>query len=177
MRPPEVRGKSRQRDADAVKAHNAATWLRATANGPESDDRSAEFRQQLRGWADAIQRAVPQGPPVAEPPIGAHPPATSNGQTYAPFVIGEGVVWPGLAKLAEECGELLQVIGKIIAYPAGIHPDGGPLLALRITDELADVYAAIQFVVTANPRDVDPDDWSERVGAKLDRFARWHRGE
>jgi hypothetical protein len=55
-------------------------------------------------------------------------------------------IWPGLAKLAEECGELLQVIGKLAAYPDGPHPDGGEPLPERLADEVADVLAAIDYL-------------------------------
>lgn len=32
--------------------------------------------------------------------------------------------WKGIGKLIEECGEVLQVAGKAIAFPRGPHPDG-----------------------------------------------------
>ena len=42
-------------------------------------------------------------------------------------------VWLGIAKLGEECGESVQVIGKIFAFPdlsrAETHPDGQQLHA------------------------------------------------
>lgn len=56
----------------------------------------------------------------------------------------------GLAKLAEECGELLQVTGKLLQYPElqysrEAHPDGKIPLD-NIEDEIGDVLAAIEFV-------------------------------
>lgn len=81
-------------------------------------------------------------------------------------------IWPGLGKLSEECGELIQVIGKLIAYRTGPHPDGGAPLPERLTEEVADVLAALHFVIEANGLD---DAWIlERSAAKLDRFNRWH---
>lgn len=56
----------------------------------------------------------------------------------------------GLAKLAEELGELQQVVGKLLAspegdHPEGDHPDGGPPLLQRFEEEAGDVLAAIAF--------------------------------
>ena len=81
--------------------------------------------------------------------------------------------WPGLAKLSEECGELIQVIGKLTAYPQGPHPDGTDLQAW-LADELADVQAAAQFVVEVNLC-LPARDISRRSMDKLRRFRRWHR--
>lgn len=87
----------------------------------------------------------------------------------APFVIGTDV-WPGLGKLIEECGELLQVLGKLIAYPAGTHPDGGPPLQDRLSDESADVQAALTFLHAANAMVQDYN----RIDRKVDTFHGWH---
>lgn len=83
-------------------------------------------------------------------------------------------VWPGIAKLAEECGELQQIIGKLMAYPSGEHPDGAGDLAERLRDEMADVMAAVQFVVEANPDQVDGHELRLRQARKAYRFAGWH---
>lgn len=74
--------------------------------------------------------------------------------------------------MAEECGELLQVIGKIAAFPDGEHPDGTDIVA-RLHDELADVAAAGAFVIEANVM----DRWAveRRSREKLRRFRGWHR--
>jgi hypothetical protein len=63
--------------------------------------------------------------------------------------IGSGV-WPGLSKLVEECGEVLQVAGKVLAFPDGDHPDGESVSA-RLSKETADLAAAIEFLLEANP--------------------------
>lgn len=57
----------------------------------------------------------------------------------------------GLAKLVEECGEVQQVAGKMLQYPElqgttfETHPDGTHLKS-RLEDEIADVFAACDFV-------------------------------
>ncbi len=93
----------------------------------------------------------------------------SRGEVPA-LAIGS-VTWPGLAKLAEESGELLQVIGKIAAFPGGGHPDGTDVVE-RLHDELADVAAAVEFVIGAN--DLDRVAFNRRATAKLERFRGWH---
>jgi NTP pyrophosphatase (non-canonical NTP hydrolase) len=88
------------------------------------------------------------------------------------FQIGADV-WPGLLKLAEECGELVQVLGKLMAYPGGQHPDGGAPLEVRLTQETADVMAAIAFVYTVNPG-IDEAHMKQRAEEKIERFCAWH---
>lgn len=83
-------------------------------------------------------------------------------------------VWPGTARLAEECSELLQVLGKLQACPSGDHPDGGDLLQVRLGNELADVLAAARFVIAANG--MDSSAINHRSSSKFSRFLRWHTG-
>lgn len=87
------------------------------------------------------------------------------------FAIGSDR-WPGLAKLAEENGELSQVIGKLMAYPnlAVEHPDGAGPLDVRLMEEMADLQAAIMFVRAHN---FMPPGFEQRVQEKFDRFQRW----
>lgn len=91
-----------------------------------------------------------------------------------PFCIGSDI-WPGLAKLMEECGELVQVCGKVVAFPAvELHPDGSRLCE-RLEGELGDVLAAVTYVVTRNGL-----DWEAVNGGmtkKLHRFNSWHNEE
>jgi len=56
----------------------------------------------------------------------------------------------GLAKLAEELGELQQIVGKMLAYGIGDHPDGGAPLIERFNSEAGDVMAAIELVAELN---------------------------
>ena len=85
-------------------------------------------------------------------------------------------VWPGLSKLSEECGELIQVIGKIAAYPDSPHPDGSDLRQ-RLMEEMADVAAAIEFVQITNWEAFNPTAFTDRRRLKLGRFLRWHKDE
>jgi NTP pyrophosphatase (non-canonical NTP hydrolase) len=79
----------------------------------------------------------------------------------------------GLAKLIEECGELLRVAGKRLAYyTTDEHPDGGPPLAVRLEEEIADVIAAAKLVTQLHG--LDAKRIAERSDAKLRTFLAWH---
>lgn len=80
-------------------------------------------------------------------------------------------VWPGTAKLSEECGELLQVLGKLAAYPDSPHPDGTDLID-RLHTEIADVLAAAEFVIDVNRMDMG--GIIARRRRKLTLFRDWH---
>src|ERR1700722_7934464 len=68
------------------------------------------------------------------------------------FAIGSKV-WPGLSKLIEECGEVVQVCGKLLGTGgASAHWDGSDLRE-RLTEEIADVLAAARFVILHNGLD------------------------
>lgn len=80
----------------------------------------------------------------------------------------------GLAKLIEECGELIQVAGKKLACPdSDEHWDGAGLLSTRLEDEIADVMAACQFVIETHMLD-GRHKISERKTRKLMLFREWH---
>lgn len=80
----------------------------------------------------------------------------------------------GLAKLIEECGELLQVAGKRLAYyKTEEHPDGGPPLSQRLEEEIADVMASCIFVIEAH--DLDEERITERIALKIELFKSWHK--
>lgn len=71
--------------------------------------------------------------------------------------------FPGLAKLVEECGEVVKDGAKIM---------GGckdPDLLEHLTLEIGDVYAALRFFLDHNP-EVDWDTVLNRVEEKLDRW-------
>lgn len=78
----------------------------------------------------------------------------------------------GLAKLAEELGELQQVVGKMLAYGSGEHPDGGPPLLQRLEDEAADVTAALAFVSQTHA--MNTERVKHRAAMKLSWFQAWH---
>lgn len=78
----------------------------------------------------------------------------------------------GLNKLTEECGELLQVIGKILSYGVREHPDSDPRLLLqRLKEEAADVKAAIDFVTETF--EIDDYEFDERCLRKYQQFVKW----
>jgi len=79
----------------------------------------------------------------------------------------------GLAKLAEECGEVVQVVGKRLQYPLGDHPDGQGDLRARLEDEIADAMAACEFVV--EKQGMNSQRIRERVARKLALFRAWDR--
>lgn len=91
-----------------------------------------------------------------------------------PFCIGSDT-WPGLAKLAEESGELTQVLCKVMAFPDEVHPDGKGDLRERLIEETGDVAAALEFFIEANGLDLEA--LSERRNKKLKRFRKWDREE
>lgn len=87
--------------------------------------------------------------------------------------------WAGIAKLQEEMGELAAVLGKLHAYPSGVHPDeatNGDLL-IRLTDELADVVAACTFFMETNLNDKQRIAIDARVTKKINTFRHWHHHE
>ncbi|WP_433617530.1 hypothetical protein ACQP2P_18245 [Dactylosporangium sp. CA-139114] len=93
----------------------------------------------------------------------AHPPA-------GPYEIGS-TTWPGLAKLAEEAGELVQILAKLVgASGRETYYDGTDLRA-RLIEECADVIAAVTFFTETNALGPAVD---ERAGEKLALFRRWH---
>lgn len=75
--------------------------------------------------------------------------------------------------MIEECGELVQVAGKRLAYyHDDTHPDGGPPLDDRLEDEMADVAAALVFV--QRQFGLDKTKINGRISEKLSRFEAWH---
>lgn len=82
--------------------------------------------------------------------------------------------WPGLAKINEEAGEIVQVIGKLMqTHGKSAHWDGTDL-AVRLREELADMIAAITFVVE-RMNDDEQFDFYTRMREKLALFRRWHQ--
>ena len=89
-----------------------------------------------------------------------------------PLAIGSDT-WPGLAKIAEEAGEVIQVIGKLMAFPDAVYPDGTDL-KWALTNELGDLKAAIEYAVKQNGLQ---GPVRERMAEKRGRFRRWHSQE
>lgn len=81
----------------------------------------------------------------------------------------------GLAKLTEECGELIQVAAKKMAYmDTDLHPDGRSMKD-RLEEEIADVLAACTFV--AKKLDLNEDYIEKRARDKIARFEEWDRAD
>lgn len=81
--------------------------------------------------------------------------------------------WKGIFKVQEECGELVQALGKAGPFPVGDHPDGAGAMAPRLQDEIADVYAALDYFVTENRSQLDFDAINKRRTKKRDQFRAW----
>lgn len=79
--------------------------------------------------------------------------------------------WKGIGKIGEECGELLQVVGKAIAFPVEKHPDGKGNIRSRFIEEIADVYAALDYFCEANNIEFRLTDRRRRY--KLNKFREW----
>jgi NTP pyrophosphatase (non-canonical NTP hydrolase) len=95
--------------------------------------------------------------------------------TAPPYSIGS-TLWPGLAKVAEEAGELLDVIGKIIGNGGSTTHYDGTNLAQRLCDELGDVEAAIAYLTAHNL--FEGGSWRQAIEARRESkfalFQRWH---
>jgi NTP pyrophosphatase (non-canonical NTP hydrolase) len=87
-----------------------------------------------------------------------------------PYEIGSDV-WPGLAKLAEEAGELVQVLAKVVGVSGRETYYDGTDLRARLVEECGDLIAALAFFTSAN--DLGPDV-DARAAAKLAIFREWH---
>lgn len=77
----------------------------------------------------------------------------------------------GIGKVVEESGELLQILGKLIAFPNNEHPDGKGDLLIRASDEFADVKAANQYFVHVNG--LDENYINKRSVTKFNQFMKW----
>lgn len=70
-----------------------------------------------------------------------------------------------LALLAEECGEVIQAIGKVLRHGyESAHPDGGPTNRKALERECGDVYHAIWRAIGAG--DIDGNGMSQRADDK-----------
>lgn len=90
-----------------------------------------------------------------------------------PFAIGQKE-WPGIAKLIEECGEVIQICGKLIATGGRTDHWSGLDLREELEDEMADVRAAIEFVMAYSNLDVRRIQ--DRAKMKYHLFEKWHDG-
>ena len=71
-----------------------------------------------------------------------------------------------LAILAEECAEVIQIVGKILRHGyESTHPDGGPRNRHLLEEEIGHVEVAAQLMVKAF--DIDPLNIDAHEQAKL----------
>jgi len=88
------------------------------------------------------------------------------------FSIGSDV-WPGISKLIEECGEVIQVAGKLMgSHGERNHWDGSDL-KVRLEEEIGDAIGAMHFVTVHC--DLDAVAIHKRAADKLRMFEGWHR--
>jgi len=70
-----------------------------------------------------------------------------------------------LALLAEECGEVIQAVGKILRHGyESRHPNGGPTNREALERECGDVYHCIWMLIAAH--DIDGNGMSQRADDK-----------
>lgn len=91
----------------------------------------------------------------------------------SPFAIGSAV-WPGTSKTVEECGELLQVLGKLMATGGATTHFSGLDLMQGFMEESADVLAAVEFMVTHTLDGAQQAFVQGRREVKGLLFERWH---
>jgi NTP pyrophosphatase (non-canonical NTP hydrolase) len=90
-----------------------------------------------------------------------------------PYSIGADK-WNGLSKLIEECGEVIQVAGKIIgASGAEEHWDGSNL-PQRLLEELGDLQAAIFFITAHYDHTLACAKVRVRAIEKFTKFEEWN---
>lgn len=90
--------------------------------------------------------------------------------------------WPGLAKLLEECGEVIQVLSKLMVAPnldhTWVQPDGSSRgwgdLTDALHEELGDLHAALDFFIFQND-EIDFYRVQDRTNEKYRLFCEWHR--
>jgi NTP pyrophosphatase (non-canonical NTP hydrolase) len=90
------------------------------------------------------------------------------------FSIGS-TVCPGLSKLIEECGEVLQVAGKLIATGGAPGHWDGTNLKERMEDELGDLMAAMTFYADKNGLEWNAIE--DQYVTKFRQFNEWHENQ
>jgi NTP pyrophosphatase (non-canonical NTP hydrolase) len=80
-------------------------------------------------------------------------------------------VYPGLAKLVEETGELVHVLSRVIATDGGPFDFDGNLHQHKVQNEIADVFAAARFFIEENG--LESDYINKRAEEKLILFRGW----
>lgn len=90
------------------------------------------------------------------------------------FSLSRDADWQGLAKLVEECGEVIQVAGKLMATDGDPEHWSGENLAERLEEELGDLEAAVTFFIACNHhRHLHADAVAQRARRKFHQFEEW----
>lgn len=77
-----------------------------------------------------------------------------------------------LALLAEECGEVVQAVAKILRHGyRSYHPDTGVYNVESLTREVGDLQAVVSLMMLCG--DMEPKQVTEAVRAKLKKLRRW----
>jgi NTP pyrophosphatase (non-canonical NTP hydrolase) len=88
------------------------------------------------------------------------------------FSIGSRV-WPGISKLVEEAGEVLQLCGKLMGKDGENEHWNVPDLKAAMEDELGDLMAAIAYVVVYCH--LDDEKIVARADKKTELYEKWHK--
>lgn len=88
-----------------------------------------------------------------------------------PFQLGSRV-WPGLAKVIEETGEVMQAGGKLLATGGGESHWDGYNLREWLSDEVADAIAALTWFARANG--LTNAEFNARIERKMAQYEEWH---
>jgi NTP pyrophosphatase (non-canonical NTP hydrolase) len=89
------------------------------------------------------------------------------------FGFGETHKWPGIAKLCEEAGEVVQIIGNLMMIRGATNHWSGDLRE-KLIEEIADVTAAAVFVTNECFTEEERTAIYTRRAAKLTKFYSWH---
>lgn len=154
----------------------ALEYLRRAASRPSDDPLVLEMREANEAEIKRILAALSE---LLEEAHSQHTMPTAGTGGIAPSKMSFGIpfsmsasVWPGLAKLNEECGEVVQIIGKLMATAGETSHWSGVTLGKALVGEMGDLQAAIQFVRTHNA--LPNDEIDARVASKLALFETWH---
>lgn len=89
------------------------------------------------------------------------------------FAIGDKE-WPGLSKLVEECGEVIQIVGRLMQTRGEFRQWNKLDLKTELENEIADLKAACMFV--EDTCGLDFERIVERREEKLAKYRKWHSG-
>lgn len=77
-----------------------------------------------------------------------------------------------LAILAEECGEVVQIIGKILRHGRySTHPNGGDTNSILLHKELGDIQAVMRLMRAAG--ELDMVKVYDNIGPKLEKLEKY----